>query len=232
MTIFCLFLNFSSCTKVQNFQTVVMGQPNFNVENWGMIKTICVFCGSSQGAKPVYSEGARILANFFHRHQITLVYGGANVGLMRIMADSLLEVDGKVIGVMPKSLVEREVAHTGLTEMHIVEGMQERKALMADLSDAFMAMPGAYGTLDELFEVLTWNQLGIVHKPVGLLNIDGFFDPLITLLDHAVAEKFLRPEHRGILQVDVTPARLYDKLEAFRPVTAEKWIERLKEGKI
>jgi len=197
-----------------------------------MIKTICVFCGSSTGAKPIYSEQSRKLARFFYQQKLTLVYGGANVGLMGILADSLLEAGGKVIGVMPKSLVEREVAHTGLTEMHIVDGMQERKALMAKLSDAFIALPGAFGTFDELFEILTWNQLGIVHKPVGLLNIDGFFDPLIRLLDHAVEEKFLRPEHRGILLIDHSPESLYEKLDAFQPVTAEKWIERLKQGEI
>jgi uncharacterized protein (TIGR00730 family) len=137
-----------------------------------------------------------------------------------------------VIGVMPKSLVEREVAHENLTEMHIVAGMQERKALMADLSDAFIALPGAYGTLDELFEVLTWNQLGIISKPIGLLNLDGFFNPLLQMLDHAVAEKFLRPEHRNMLLVDDDFKQLIQSLENYKPVTAEKWIERLKQGGI
>lgn len=184
------------------------------------------------GSDPVYGERAVKLAAFFLEKGISMVYGGANVGLMSVLADTMLAGGGHVIGVMPESLVAREVAHTRLTEMHIVKGMQERKALMADLSDAFIAMPGAYGTLDELFEVLTWNQLGIVVKPIGLLNVKGFFDPLIRMADHAVEEKFLRPEHRNILQIDDKEAALLDKLEAWQPVTAEKWIERLKAGGI
>ncbi len=197
-----------------------------------MIKTLCVFCGSSMGKGTAYAGSAEKLAEYLTFNNINLVYGGANVGLMRILADTMLASGGKVIGVMPKSLVEREVAHTGLTEMHIVEGMQERKALMADLSDAFIALPGAYGTLDELFEVLTWNQLGIIHKPIGLVNINGFFNSLLLMLDQAVEEKFLRPEHRNMLLVDDDFERLFHKLETYRPVIAEKWIERLKEGKI
>jgi uncharacterized protein (TIGR00730 family) len=197
-----------------------------------MIKTLCVFCGSSMGKRTAYAESAIKLAEFLIHRQVTLVYGGANVGLMMVLADTMLAAGGAVIGVMPKSLVEREVAHTSLTEMHIVDGMQERKALMADLSDAFMALPGAFGTLDELFEVLTWNQLGIINKPIGLLNIDGFFNPLLSMLDHAVEEKFLRPEHRNMLLTDDDFEQLFLKLEAYKPVTAEKWIERLKAGSI
>lgn len=184
------------------------------------------------GKKQAYAGSARKLAEYLIGKKISLVYGGANVGLMRILADTMLAAGGKVIGVMPQSLVEREVAHAGLTEMHIVDGMQERKALMADLSDAFIALPGAYGTLDELFEVLTWNQLGLINKPVGLLNIDGFFNPLLQMLDHAVEEKFLRPEHRDMLLMDYDIDSLCLRLEAYQPVTAEKWIERLKEGGI
>ena len=197
-----------------------------------MIDTLCVFCGSSMGIRTTYADAARTVAEFLLQKKITLVYGGANVGLMGVLADTMLAGGGKVIGVMPKSLVEREVAHNGLTEMHIVAGMQERKALMSDLSDAFVAMPGAYGTLDELFEVLTWNQLGIINKPVGLLNTAGFFDPLIRMVDHAVAEKFLRPEHRDRLLVDDEIEQLLSACESYQPVTAEKWIERLKQGKI
>jgi uncharacterized protein (TIGR00730 family) len=197
-----------------------------------MIKTICVFCGSSRGANEVYSRVAANLANYFLKKKIRLVYGGANVGLMQILADTVLDGGGEVIGVMPRSLVEKEVAHDRLTEMHIVADMQERKALMAELSDAFIALPGAYGTMDELFEVLTWNQLGIIKKPVGLLNINGFFDPLIRLLDHAVEEGFLRSEHRSILQVEDNEEKLIQKMNAYQPVVAQKWIERLKEGKI
>ena len=197
-----------------------------------MIKTLCVFCGSSLGSHTGYAESARNLALLLYSRQISLVYGGANVGLMQVLADTLLNAGGEVTGVMPASLVKREVAHTHLTKLHIVGDMQERKALMAELSDAFVALPGAYGTFDELFEVLTWNQLGIIHKPIGLLNLRGFFDPLLALLDQAVDERFLRPEHRAILQVAEDPAQLLDQLDAFRPVVAEKWIERLKAGQI
>ncbi len=197
-----------------------------------MIKTICVFCGSSTGTNSIYKERAKQLAEFFIRQQIQMVYGGANVGLMGILADTMLEHHGKVIGVMPQNLVDREVAHSGLTGMHIVADMQERKALMANLSDAFITLPGAYGTFDELFEMLTWNQLHILTKPVGLLNINGFFNPLIAMVDHAVEEQFLRPEHRRILLVDENEEHLLQKMNDYQPVTAEKWIERLKMGKI
>ena len=197
-----------------------------------MIKTLCIFCGSSIGRQILYCDRAAELAKYLLSENITLVYGGANVGLMGILADSMLSGGGKVIGVMPQSLVEREVAHADLTEMHIVGGMQERKALMADLSDAFMALPGAYGTLDELFEVLTWNQLGFINKPIGLLNIDGFFNPLLQMLDHAVSEKFLRQEHRKMLLTGEAPVQLMQSLEKYQPVVAEKWIERLKAGDI
>jgi uncharacterized protein (TIGR00730 family) len=197
-----------------------------------MIKTICVFCGSSAGRNNLYGLKAESLGRFFLRKGLRLVYGGANVGLMRILADTILSGGGEVVGVMPRSLVDREVAHTGLTQMHIVGDMQERKALMADLSDAFITLPGAYGTFDELFEMLTWNQLGIITKPIGLLNIDGFFDPLIHMLDRAVEEQFLRPEHMAILQVEEDEEKLMEKLSSYKPVVAQKWIERLKEGNI
>jgi len=197
-----------------------------------MIKTICVFCGSSTGENPVYMEKARQLAGFFLENKIHLVYGGANVGLMRVLADTMLKGNGRVTGVMPKNLVHREVAHLDLTEMLIVADMQERKAVMAKLSDGFMTLPGAYGTFDELFEMLTWNQLHIVEKPVGLLNIKGFFDPILRMLDKAVEEKFLRPEHRGILLAEEDEAILLKRMNEYKPVQAEKWIERLKEGKI
>jgi uncharacterized protein (TIGR00730 family) len=203
-----------------------------NLEIFFMFRSICVFCGSSLGKREEYTAAAVRLSEFFLLNGITLVYGGANVGLMGVLADTMLAGGGKVTGIMPRSLVEKEVAHENLTEMHIVSGMQERKALMADLSDAFISLPGAYGTLDELFEVLTWNQLGIVGKPVGLLNTGGFFDPLIRMLDHAVEERFLRPEHRQILLIDDDIATLVRKMEEYRPVEALKWIERLKEGDI
>lgn len=197
-----------------------------------MIQTICVFCGSSTGAGNVYKERAKRLGEFFIRNQIQLVYGGANVGLMAILADTMLAMNGKVIGVMPENLVAREVAHSGLTEMHIVSDMQERKALMAELSDAFITLPGAYGTFDEIFEMLTWNQLHIVEKPVGLLNINGYFNSLVEQLDHAVNQQFLRPEHRNILLIDEDEEILFEKMKNYQPVVAEKWIERLKAGNI
>ena len=197
-----------------------------------MIGTICVFCGSSMGSGDKYKDSAKTLAEYLVKHQIRLVYGGANVGLMRILADTMLDGGGKVTGVMPEALVAKEVAHDNLTDMHIVKDMQERKALMAELSDAFIALPGAFGTLDELFEMLTWNQLGIIHKPIGILNVDHYYDAMISMLDHAVNEKFLRPEHRRILVIDEDAERLIAKLNEFKPVTAEKWIERLKEGNI
>lgn len=197
-----------------------------------MIRSICIFCGSSTGFNPDYGNAARRMAKLLLRENITLVYGGANIGLMGILADTILESGGRVIGVMPRSLVEKEVAHQGLTEMHIVGDMQERKALMSDLSDAFITLPGAYGTLDELFEVLTWNQLNIVNKPVGLLNINGFFNPLLAMLDHSVNEKFLRIEHRKILIAEEKEDVLLRLLINYKPVIAEKWIEGLKKGKI
>jgi len=179
-----------------------------------------------------YATAMVELATMLVKMKIRVIYGGANVGLMRVLADRVIEMGGVVVGVMPKNLVEREVAHDGLEEMHIVGDMQERKALMAKLSDAFIALPGAYGTFDELFEMLTWNQLGLVSKPVGLLNVNHYFDGMITMLDHAVEERFLRPEHRALLISGDDAGQLMDLLQHFKPVTAEKWIERLKQGKI
>ncbi len=196
------------------------------------INSICVFCGSAVGVSPEYQIAARQLSTVLSEREITLVYGGANVGLMKILADTLLEQTGKVIGIMPKALVKREVAHENLTEMHIVSGMQERKAMMADLSDGFIILPGGFGTFDELFEMLSWNQLKLIQKPVGLLNINGYFDPIILQLDRSVEEGFLRPEHRELLLVDTNPGELIDRMAAFQPTEAEKWIDRLKEGKI
>jgi uncharacterized protein (TIGR00730 family) len=197
-----------------------------------MIRSVCVFCGSSRGKGDEFAEAAKELAGMLLRRGITLVYGGANVGLMGELADTMLAGGGRVVGIMPQSLVEREVAHQHLTEMYIVEGMQERKAMMADLSDGFITLPGAFGTLDELFEVLTWNQLGIIQKPTGLLNTGGFFDPLLQMLDQAVGAQFLRPEHRRLLLTDINPDILIEKMEVYVPEVAAKWIEGLKQGKI
>jgi len=161
-----------------------------------------------------------------------LVYGGANVGLMAILADTMLKEGGAVTGVMPEFLVRKEVAHTGLTELMIVKNIQERKQVMVRLSDAFITLPGAFGTLDELFEILTWNQLGIIKKPIGILNVDGYFNALLEMLEHAVTEKFLRQEHRDLIIVDEEVQPLFEKLQNFHPIKVEKWIERLKQGGI
>lgn len=196
------------------------------------IRHVCLFCGSATGKHPDYRKGAIRLAEVLLKHRIDLVYGGANVGLMQIAADWMLAAGGKVTGIMPRSLVDREVAHESLTEMIVVDGMQARKALMADRSDAFITLPGGYGTFDELFEMLTWNQLSLIRKPIGLLNIRDYFTPLLMQLDAAVAEGFLRREHRELLISDSDPESLLTAMESFEPVEAHKWIDRLKKGKI
>lgn len=189
-----------------------------------MLKRICVFCGSNAGARPVYAEAASALARGLARRGMGLVYGGSNVGLMRILADTALDAGVEVIGVIPDNLVEREVAHNGLSRLHVVPTMHERKALMAQLSDAFVALPGGLGTFDELCEILTWALLGIHAKPCAVLNIDGYWNPFLGLLDHAVEERFLRPEHRGLLLSEDDPETLLDRLTArgrFRASTRE-----------
>jgi len=192
------------------------------------MKSICVFCGSSVGRSENYKIKARRLGKILALQKITLVFGGGNIGVMREIADSVLKNGGEVIGVMPGHIVDKEIAHRQITKLHIVKTMHERKALMADLSDAFIALPGGFGTFDELFEVLTWNQLEIISKPVGLLNIDGYFDHLLAFIDHAVAEKFVRQEHKNNLIVEEDEMRLLERLEVFEPQKAEKWIDRLK----
>jgi uncharacterized protein (TIGR00730 family) len=159
------------------------------------------------------------------RRGLGLVYGGGCVGLMGTVADAALAAGGEVIGVIPEALVAKEVAHAGLTELRVVGSMHERKALMAELSDGFMALPGGFGTLEEFFEVLTWAQLGLHPKPCGLLNVEGYYDPLLALLDHAITEQFLRPAHRALVIEEREPERLLDRLAAYRPERAEKWIE-------
>jgi uncharacterized protein (TIGR00730 family) len=188
------------------------------------MRSICVFCGSSAGRRPAYAAAARELASQLARQGLTLVYGGGNIGLMGLLADAMLAAGGRVIGVIPQGLVVREVAHHGVTELHVVGSMHERKALMAELSDAFVALPGGIGTLEELCEVLTWGQLGIHSKPVGLFNVDGYFDPLIALLDHAVAEGFMQANHRRMLLADTDVAALLDACATFRPVPVQRWM--------
>ena len=187
------------------------------------MKRVCVFCGSNPGVREDYRNSAQALARALAGRGLGLVYGGGNVGLMGMLADSMLQAGGEVIGVIPRSLVAKEVAHHGVTELRIVDTMHERKALMNDLSDAFIALPGGFGTLDELFEILTWSQLGIHGKPSGLLNVAGYYDRLLAMLDHAVAERFLRPAHRELVIADSDVDALLQRLAAFVPVPAGKW---------
>jgi uncharacterized protein (TIGR00730 family) len=187
---------------------------------------VCVYCGSSPGADPAFAAAVGALGRELAARGIGLVYGGGAVGLMGVVADAVLAAGGEVVGVIPRSLDEREVGHKGLTELRVVETMHERKALMADLSDAFVAAPGGIGTLEELVEVYTWSQLGIHAKPVALLDAGGYWSPFAAWLDHAVQQRFLRPEHRATLLVDADPARLLDRLAAWRPPAVEKWLDR------
>ena len=187
------------------------------------MKRICVFCGSNAGARSEYAEAARALATVLAERKLGIVYGGGNVGLMGVLADAALARGGEVIGVIPRKLVEKEVGHRGVTELRIVETMHERKALMNDLSDAFIALPGGFGTLDEVFEVLTWSQLGFHGKPCALLNVAGYYDGMLAMLDHAVTERFLRPAHRELIIADTDPLRLLQRLSAFAAAPKEKW---------
>jgi uncharacterized protein (TIGR00730 family) len=189
------------------------------------VRRVCVYAGSNRGSDPVYAEAARALAGLLAERGIALVYGGGNVGLMGVLADTALAAGGEVIGVMPRALIEREIGHGGLTELRIVDSMHERKAQMAELSDAFIAVPGGIGTLEELIEVYTWSQLGLHAKACGVLNVRGYYDGLAAFLDHAVAEGFLRPQHRAVLSVAEDPAELLDRLATYEPPTVGKWLE-------
>lgn len=187
-------------------------------------KNICVFTGSRRGARPVYFEAARDLGHNLAVRGYGLVYGGGNVGLMGVVADAVLERGGHVIGVIPEAFIEREVAHRGLPDLRIVKSMHERKAVMAELSHGFVAMPGGVGTMEELFEVLSWAQLGLHEKPCGLLNVGGYYQWLIDFLDHAVDQDFLKPNHRRLLMVESAPAQLLDRFEyAIAACAAEKF---------
>ena len=189
------------------------------------MKAICVYCGSSTGLLAKYAEGARQLAAQLVANQLALVYGGGNVGLMGILADEVLRLGGQVTGVIPQALLDKEVGHKGLSQLHVVRNMHERKAMMAELSDGFIAMPGGIGTLEELFEVFTWSQLGFHEKPLGLLNVNGFYDGLMEFLQHTVAQGFLRPVHLEILFKESDPAALLQKFRDYRPVHLKKWLE-------
>lgn len=188
------------------------------------MKSICVYCGSSTGSSDVFATGARQLATSLVNHQMSLVYGGGNVGLMGIVADEVILLGGHVTGVIPQALMDKEVGHTRLNQLHIVRNMHERKALMAELSDGFIAMPGGIGTLEELFEMFTWLQLGFHEKPLGLLNIDGFFDILILFLKQTVQKKFLQERHLELLIIESDPERLLQRFKDFKPQHVDKWL--------
>ena len=186
---------------------------------------VCVFCGSNPGIDPGHAAAARGLGQELVARGIGLVYGGGRIGLMGQIADAVLQAGGEVIGVIPQHLEDLEVGHSGVTELRVVGSMHERKGLMADLSDGFIALPGGIGTFEELFEVLTWTQLAIHDKPVGLLDALGFYDPLLAFLDHAVAQGFLRPEHRAMLHHATEPGPLLDVLARWQPTRVAKWVE-------
>ena len=188
------------------------------------MNTICVYCGSSPGRDPAYAAAAHAVGRLLAETGRTLVYGGGHVGLMGAVADAALAAGGKVIGVIPRALEEKELAHDGLTELRVVGSMHERKAIMADLADGFLALPGGLGTLEELFETWTWGQLGLHAKPYGLLNVAGFYDPLLALVDHMVDERFVGPAHRELLLVDSAPERLLERMAAHHVASLPRWL--------
>jgi uncharacterized protein (TIGR00730 family) len=179
------------------------------------------------GSKPAYRDAAVEMGQLLTSHGIELVYGGGNIGLMGVLADAMLDAGGRVIGVIPESLMAKEVGHQGLTKLRIVRSMHERKALMADLSDGFIALPGGYGTFEEFCEVVTWSQLGLHAKPCGVLNVEGYYDPLLELFDRAVIEQFLRAENRKLVLEDANPKQLLQKMAEFVPAPADKWIGKV-----
>jgi uncharacterized protein (TIGR00730 family) len=190
-----------------------------------MLKQICVFCGSSPGHNPVYPEAARGLGALLARRGLGLVYGGGKTGLMGALADAALAAGGRVTGVIPKGLAKKELVHDGLSDLRLVASMHERKALMAELAGGFLALPGGFGTFEEFCEILTWAQLGLHRKPCGLLNVHGYFNPLLELFDHAVSEGFVCAEHRADVLSGTEPDPLLSQMEAFVPRAAPRWIE-------
>jgi uncharacterized protein (TIGR00730 family) len=188
------------------------------------VTRIAVFCGSSVGNRPAFREAAVNLAGALARRGLGLVYGGARVGLMGVLADAMLEHRGEVIGVIPRALLDHEIAHAGLSDLRVVASMHERKALMVELADGFIALPGGYGTLEEFCEVLTWAQLGLHRKPCGLLDVDAYFDPLLAMFDDAASAGFLRPENRALVSRANDPEALLDQFASYKPVVVPKWI--------
>ena len=189
------------------------------------MKAICVYCGSSPGRLEAYSSAARALGQALVARDLGLVYGGAGIGLMGMIADTVLQLGGRAVGVIPKGLARKEVVHRHLTELHVTQSMHERKTLMAELSDGFIAMPGGIGTFEEIFEIWTWAQLGIHAKPCGLLNVAGYYDALTTFLDHAAAEQFLKPDQRSLLMVEQQPQALLDRFASYQPPSVRKWLD-------
>jgi hypothetical protein len=190
------------------------------------ISAICVFCGSNPGARPAYTEAALTLGRELARQSIGLVYGGANNGLMGSLADTVLAEGGRVVGVIPETLIKREVAHTGLTELHVVGSMHERKAMMAGRADGFVALPGGLGTLEEICETITWSQLGLQEKPCAFLNVDGYYEHMRAHFDRMVDMKFLKPEHRSMIIFEDDPARLLDRFRSYVHPRVSKWLDR------
>lgn len=189
-----------------------------------VINSICVYCGSSPGRIEAYASAADELAEALVSRNIRLVYGGAGIGIMGIVADRVLALGGEVVGVIPKALAHKEVAHASLTELHVTHSMHERKMLMAELSDGFIALPGGIGTLEELFEIWTWAQLGFHQKPCGLLNVEGYYDSLIRFLDHVLAEQFVKSHHRAMLMVETNPIALLDRYVSYQPPAVKHWV--------
>lgn len=190
------------------------------------MRRVCVFCGASAGRAPAYREAARQVGATLAGRGLELVYGGGSVGLMGALADGALEAGGHVIGVIPRALQLRELAHAGLTSLHVVGSMHERKAKMAELSHAFLALPGGLGTLEEFAEIVTWAQLGLHARPFGLLDVAGYYQPLIAFLDQAVAQGFVKPEHRRMINVGTDVGALLDRFVAYQPPVVEKWIDK------
>jgi uncharacterized protein (TIGR00730 family) len=191
------------------------------------MRRICVFCGSSPGARPAYADAATSMGRLLATEGIGLVYGGGQVGLMGVLADSVLAEGGEVIGVIPQALVDREIGHPRVPDMRVVGSMHERKALMADLADAFVALPGGLGTLEELFEVYTWAQLGLHRKPCGLLDVEDYYAGIVEFLRHAAEERFLPEQHRAMLMVEREPRALLERLRGWEPATVQpKWLDR------
>jgi len=188
------------------------------------INSICIYCGSSPGRLDAYASAAFSLAESLVSRNIRLVYGGASIGIMGMVADQVLKLGGQVIGVIPKALAHKEVAHHHLTELHVTQSMHERKMLMAELSDGFIALPGGIGTLEELFEIWTWAQLGFHRKPCGLLNVEGYYDSLITFLDHVLAEQFVKKHHHAMLIVETNPDALLDHYVNYQPPALKHWV--------